>query len=265
MKIYLIITDGKRKGTPVLINVDLFLIGRSSSCQLRSKVESVGKQHCAIVNRDGKVFVRDLGSGEPTLLNGELVPPRHEWPLHSGDLLQVGPFEFLIQFQEKVLARKDLEEWALKCLDKSDELDLNEVDDRFDNYNASQAAAGIINRLQLQRGEIVGRLRIGKVGEVTTVRFNDANLVDEGEVSMMRAELCSRLDARNQRVLLDCKNVSRMSTGAVQMLDQVYKWLRSRGTSMVLCRVRRDLEIMLKTMSDIPLYQDKRQALVSRW
>lgn len=265
MKLYLIIVNGKHKGTPIPIDVDLFLIGQSSSCQLRSKVEGVGKQHCAIVNRNEKVFVRDLGCGEPTLLNDELLPPQHEWPLHTGDHLQVGPFEFLVQFHERSLARRDLEEWALKCLDKTEDRELCEDEDEREAHCASQAAAGIINRLQMQRGEIVGRLRIGRIGTVTTVRFSDSQLIEESEISMMRTELCTRLTARNQRVLLDCKNIARMSTGAVQMLDQVYKWLRSRGTSMVLCRVRSDLQVMLRTMSSIPLYQDKTEALVSRW
>lgn len=265
MKLYLIIAEGKHKGMPIPINVDLFLIGRSSACQLRSKVEGIGKQHCAIVNREDKIFVRDLGSGHPTVLNDELVPPQQEWPLHSGDRLEVGPFHFLLQFNEKPLSRRDLEEWALKCLDKTEDRELTDEEEVRESYNASQAAAGIINRLQQQRGEVVGRLRIGKIGPITTVRFNDPQLVDEAEISLMKTELCNRLNDRNQRVLLDCKNVARMSTSAVQMLDQVFKWLRSRGTNMVLCRVRADLQMMIRSMSNVPLYQDKREALVSRW
>src|SRR5690242_6983824 len=103
MKYYLIIAEGKHKGEPIPIDVDLFLIGRSSACQLRAKVEGVGRQHCALVSRQKKLFVRDLGSGEPTLLNEELVPPQCEWPVHANDRLQVGPFQFVVQFHEKTL------------------------------------------------------------------------------------------------------------------------------------------------------------------
>src|SRR5437016_3033130 len=117
MKYYLILATGKRKGMPIEIKVDLFMIGTLKHCQFRSQLEGVAPEHCALVTRGSKVFVRDWDSALPTLLNGELVPPGKEWPVHAGDRLTVGPFEFVFQWQEKELSRRDLEEWALKCLD----------------------------------------------------------------------------------------------------------------------------------------------------
>src|SRR6516162_3876116 len=117
MKFYLIVAKGKHQGLPIPIEIDLFLVGNEKVCQLRSQLEDIGAQHCAFLTRERKVFLRDMGSGEPTLVNGESLPNNGEWPLHAGDRIKVGPLEFVIQFREKPLSQRDLEEWALKCLD----------------------------------------------------------------------------------------------------------------------------------------------------
>src|SRR2546426_1788582 len=181
MKFYLIVAKGKHKGLPIDIKVDLFMIGSRRMCQLRSKLPGIGREHCALVMRERKVFLRDMDSDQPTLLNGSLVAPGEERPIHAGDRLEVGPLEFMIQFREKPLSQRDLEEWAAKCLDVVSEQELldDHLDDDFNKpTNASQAAAVIIDRLQVQRGLIMGRLRIGKDAGVTTVRFNDRHLVE---------------------------------------------------------------------------------------
>src|SRR5204862_797039 len=98
MKLYLIVAKGKKQGLPIPITVDLFLMGSDKVCQLHSDREGIGGQHCALVTRARKVFIRDLDSGKPTLVNGSLVPPGEEWPLHAGDRLQLGPLEFTVQF-----------------------------------------------------------------------------------------------------------------------------------------------------------------------
>jgi predicted component of type VI protein secretion system len=74
-----------------------FLIGRSSNCQLRLKSSLVGERHCALVLSNGKLVVRDLGSGMGTLLNGRRVKKVAE--LGHLQRLSVGPilFEVLLQ------------------------------------------------------------------------------------------------------------------------------------------------------------------------
>src|SRR5882724_4180750 len=119
MKFYLIVASGRHQGLPIPIEIDLFLVGSDKVCQLRSHLTGLGAQHCAMVTRERKVFIRDMGSGEPTIVNDGIVPTHAEWPLHAGDRIKVGPLEFVIQFREKPLSQRDLEEWALKCLDDS--------------------------------------------------------------------------------------------------------------------------------------------------
>ena len=274
MKFYLIVAKGKKQGMPIPITIDLFLLGSAPLCQLRARVPGVGPQHCALVSRDGKVFVRDLNSGLPTLLNGSVIPPGEAWPLHANDRLQIGSLEFLVQFREKLLSQRDPEEWALRCLDVSSVQESDEDDALFGASFAapastpSQAAAAILDRLQARRGLVMGRLRIGREGPITIVRVNDVYLVEEAEIALVRKELQEHLRQNNLRVLLDCKNVKRMSTTAVKMIDEFSTWLRPWGSSLALCRVRPSLRAILSTLSlknALPHFPDKQIALAARW
>jgi pSer/pThr/pTyr-binding forkhead associated (FHA) protein len=268
---YLIVANGNSRGMPIPISADLFMIGNDKMCQLRPQLAEIGDRHCALVTRDGKVFVRDLSSGYPTLLKGDLIAPGEEWPAHTGDRIGVGPLELLIQYREKPLWGRDLEEWGAKCLDVSSQRELFDEDaDAFHHATtASEAAAKIIDKLQAQRGLVMGRLRIGRQAGITIVRFNDRHLIDEGEIAMIKNQLCENLARSNLRVLLDCKNVTRMSTGAIKMLDQFRGWLGPWGSTLAICRIRPGL---LQTMcsvapslAGIPRFPDKRAALSARW
>jgi anti-anti-sigma regulatory factor len=276
MKLFLIVAKGKHQGMPIPIKIDLFLIGADKICQMRSDRPGVGRQHCALVTRERKVFVRDLDSGELTLLNGAPVPPGEEWPLHAGDHLAIGPLEFLVQFREKPLSQRDLEEWALKCLDVDRANPYKEYGDEDDPFchenrpsiNASDAAASILDRLTLRRGLVKGRLRIGLDSGITTVRFNDLYLVEESEIALVKKEIQENLIRPNLKVLFDCKNVRRLSSAAAEMFLELHGWLGNRGCSMALCRVRPDLHAILQTLGifeKVKHFADKKLALATRW
>jgi hypothetical protein len=268
---YLIVANGQHRGTPIPICDDLFMIGNDKICQLQPKDGEVGDRHCALVIRDGKVFVSDLDSGFPTLLKGELIGPGQEWPAHAGDRIALGPLEFLIQYREKPLSGRDLEEWGARCLDVSSERHLfDEGADEFHQATtASEAAAQIIDKLQAQRGLVTGRLRIGVQGGVTMVRLNDRHLVDDGEIGMIKNQLYGNLEQWNLRVALDCKNITRMSTTAIKMFDQFYSWLKGRGSSLALCRIRPELHQMVRSVAPrlaaVPVFSTKAAALEASW
>jgi anti-anti-sigma regulatory factor len=271
-KYYLIVANGKKKGFPIPISVDLFLMGSEKMCQLRSRLDGVGAKHCAVVLGDKKVFIRDLNSGEPTLLNQALIPPGGAWACHPGDRITVGPLEFVFQFREKALSQRDLEEWALGCLDKDSEQTIYEDEDfrgiRQRQDTPAQAALSILEELQAKRGYVQGRLRIGRDGNVTHVRFSDRYLVAESEIALVKKELYDNLNRPNLRVLLDLKNVKRMSTVAVQMIDELSTWLKPWGSTLALCRIRAELQGILPQLdlhNSIPRFYDKKAALAAKW
>ena len=274
MKFYLIVAKGKKQGFPIPIEIDLFLIGSGGECQLRSSHEDVGEQHCALVARGRKVFVSDLHSGHPTLVNGESMEPGIEWPLHPGDILTVGPLVFVVQYREKALSQRDLEEWALSCLDQSsDRKKVIERVERTDFHSqgyetAATAAAAILDGLNAQKGVIKGRLRVSLEGGVIVVRINDVYLVEDSELAMIKRELHDSLNQPNMRILIDMKNVKRMSSQAAEMFAGLRMWLRQHGSKMAFCRLRPEFAGILHTYPasrDLPMYPDKLQALASKW
>jgi hypothetical protein len=261
---YLIVAKGPKKGLPIPVQVDLFLMGSEKMCQLRSP--QLGPKHAALVSRDQKAFIRDLHDGS-TLVNGDVVPPGEEWPLHAGDMLTVGSLDFMVQMREKALSQRDLEEWAARCLDVESERNLLDEEDAFHApTTASEAAQQVIDQLNQQKGVVVGRLRIGEEQGITTVRFNDVKIVEEGEIAMIKKELCDQLGKSNLRIVLDLKNVRRLSALGVNMIGEFHRWLGPRCSTMVLCRVRSDIQRMLRTLHvNLPIYPDKRSAISARW
>jgi anti-anti-sigma regulatory factor len=264
MKFFLIVAKGSKQGMPIPITIDLFLVGSDKICQLRK--DSLGSRHCAFVTRDKKVFVRDMDSGQPTIVNGSAIPAGAEWPLHTGDRVAVGSLEFLIQFREHGLSQKDLEEWANTCLEKQDTTEEPE-DDKEAQNTAVGAAASILNKLNAMKGALKGRLRIGMEGGITVVCFNDSKLVEESEIASIKKELCDNLGRPNLRILLDLKNIRKLSSQAVVMLAELYRWLQPFGGRIAFCRVRPELEsaMTLLQVENIPIFADKKVALRSKW
>jgi pSer/pThr/pTyr-binding forkhead associated (FHA) protein/anti-anti-sigma regulatory factor len=272
LKFYLIAVNGKKKGTPVPIRADLFVIGTAPVCQLRSKSPAVGQQHCALIRRENKAFVRDLDSGLPTLVNGKEMPPSEEWPLHGKDHLKVGPLEFVVRFFDGTLSRQDLEEWGLKSLDvlaaKEEEDDPNKSPDFQQPSTPALAAAAILANLQSQRGVLRGRLRVGLEAGITTLAFTDVYLVEEAELARIKNELFENANRHNLRVLLDFKNVRRMSSLAVQMVEEYVQYLRPWGSALALCRVDAEILKNLKKVGltdRVPYFADKPTALREPW
>ena len=57
MQVKLKVQTGSHEGKEIGITAEKFLIGRSESCQLRPKSESISRKHCIIVLRDNRVLI----------------------------------------------------------------------------------------------------------------------------------------------------------------------------------------------------------------
>ena len=69
MQVKLKVLSGSHEGKEIGLTTEKFLIGRSESCQLRPKSESVSRKHCIIVIRDNRVLIQDLNSRNGTFVN----------------------------------------------------------------------------------------------------------------------------------------------------------------------------------------------------
>ena len=80
----------KGKGRMIAVAGDTYVVGRDQTSDLRLGSRHVSKRHAAVEIRGDRVFLRDLGSTNGTVLNGQ--PLRNvEAELHSEDKILIGP------------------------------------------------------------------------------------------------------------------------------------------------------------------------------
>jgi predicted component of type VI protein secretion system len=96
MKLSLVVmAGGKQEGNTLAIPLAQFVIGRDPQCHLRPASAMISKRHCALIQRDGKAFVRDFDSTNGTFVNDE--PVKGEVELKNDDKLKVGPLLFAVR------------------------------------------------------------------------------------------------------------------------------------------------------------------------
>ena len=89
MLLRLKVIKGKPEGHCLSFPDGEFMFGRGPECDVRPNSDLVSRQHCLLhITRDA-ALIRDLGSRNGTLVNGELVVG--ERMLTVGDTLQIGP------------------------------------------------------------------------------------------------------------------------------------------------------------------------------
>lgn len=133
MQMQLQVITGGHKGKLISVNQDKFLIGRSESCQLRPKSESISRRHCAFVRKDGKILLLDLKSRNGTVVNGKKLDPSKAKILKDGDHIKVGKLEFtaIIEAGVKNVKKpvvKDVKEAAVRTASDASESRFEEVD-----------------------------------------------------------------------------------------------------------------------------------------
>jgi pSer/pThr/pTyr-binding forkhead associated (FHA) protein len=89
MQVRMKVVKGKPQGHFLSFPAGEFIFGRGPECDVRPNSDLVSRQHCLIQITKDWVLVRDLGSRNGTLVNGQLV--MGERKLDHGDTLQLGP------------------------------------------------------------------------------------------------------------------------------------------------------------------------------
>lgn len=100
LSVELHVIGGKHSGQVIKLNHKKFLIGREQDCHLRPNSELVSRHHCIFTVDDFSVRLRDLGSTNGTMVNGERL--RKEVVLQPNDLVLVGNLEFKILINDGV-------------------------------------------------------------------------------------------------------------------------------------------------------------------
>lgn len=104
MQVRLKVIRGASEGAEIQLPRSEFVIGRSDGCHLRPHSDMVSRRHCAFEAGESKVVVRDLGSKNGTLVNGQRI--EGEQTLRMGDVIKVGPLEFEVVIDHGLSAPK---------------------------------------------------------------------------------------------------------------------------------------------------------------
>lgn len=84
---------GAIRGTSWPVRDQPLIFGRGQGCDVPIPDRLISRQHCVLVYRDGEVRLRDLGSSNRTLLNGQ---PVTEAVVNPGDEIAVGNTVFVL-------------------------------------------------------------------------------------------------------------------------------------------------------------------------
>ena len=106
MKVKLKVLGGSHDGKEIGVGSEKFLIGRSESCQLRPKSESVSRKHCILVLRENRLLIQDLKSRNGTFVNEKRLPSDKAKVLKPGDELRIGKLKFEVLIEHGLQAAK---------------------------------------------------------------------------------------------------------------------------------------------------------------
>ncbi|HEV3345299.1 MAG TPA: FHA domain-containing protein [Pirellulales bacterium] len=104
MEVRLKVLVGKNSGQELSIPGPRFFIGRAEDCQLRPRSDLISRHHCVLLIEDGFVAIRDFGSKNGTVVNGQRIVGERE--LKPGDHLTIGPLEFEVVLPAPVVPKK---------------------------------------------------------------------------------------------------------------------------------------------------------------
>lgn len=139
MEVKLVVVGGKASKSEVTLTLPA-TIGRSRDASLTIAHMSVSRHHCQLEERDGQIIVRDNGSLNGTLVDGQRIT---EHVLQPGERIAIGP----LTFQAFFVQGADLEPVAAEVSGPSDPKDgleqwLSQMAGEPGEPAADEAAAG---------------------------------------------------------------------------------------------------------------------------
>jgi pSer/pThr/pTyr-binding forkhead associated (FHA) protein len=117
MQLRMKVIRGKPKGHFLLFPPGEFLFGRGPECNVRPNSDLISRQHCMLQITEDDVKVRDLGSMNGTLVNGQLVVGERK--LCNGDTLQLGPLVLQVVLGPETGEELDTTDTAMRATDET--------------------------------------------------------------------------------------------------------------------------------------------------
>ncbi len=170
MQVKLKVLTGSHEGKEIGVTADKFLIGRSESCQLRPKSESVSRKHCILVQKDGRLLIQDLKSRNGTFLNEKRLPTDHASVASSGDQLRIGKLLFEILIEHGLHGNK-----------KPEVADVSDAAQRTVEAGADDSKAETVDvSAWLDEADQIDRVRKLSDPDTRQFQFDDSNASADG-------------------------------------------------------------------------------------
>lgn len=268
LDVQLVIGVGKSQGKTIRIPGPTFLIGRDASCQLRPASEAISRVHTRIEQRDGRVFVRDMGTTNGTAL-GTRVLHDEEAEAHNGDDLTIGPLAFTFRIAGAAPAatiepgaggneEDAAASWLLQSPVSGGDTAM------LPTIPAPKAAS------QAETQNFTFRtLRTRVVGDALVATVLTATLEEEDQISPLRHELIALLDQDvPHRLILRLERVTSLSEQAVSMFMAHYQRLDRLGGGLRFCSVREEVLPALESQRVamlVQVYPNTESALREPW
>ena len=197
MQVKLKVLTGSHEGKEISITSEKFLIGRSESCQLRPKSESVSRKHCIIVLKDNRVLVQDLKSRNGTFINDKRLPVDKAKVLNGGDNLRIGKLLFEVVIEHGLQGTKkpevaDMGDAAARTVEAGSH------DSRFEAVDVSSwlDEADQIDRVRKLSDPETRQFRLDQVANddsgAKLEGDSDSNAGDSSELSVSDADASKR-------------------------------------------------------------------------
>jgi pSer/pThr/pTyr-binding forkhead associated (FHA) protein len=106
MEVKFLVIQGRPLRKDLVFPRGSYVFGRGAECHVRPNSEWVSRQHCQLLVTGDAASIRDLGSRNGTLINGERV--MGERGLTNGDQLQIGPLVFEVRLEQTPPSTPDI-------------------------------------------------------------------------------------------------------------------------------------------------------------
>lgn len=97
MNVKLFVSQGRPSGKVLVFGPGDYFLGRGPECHIRFDTDWVSRQHCLLRVTPFQATLRDLGSRNGTLINGQLLTS--EQLLCHGDVIGIGTVLFTVHLE----------------------------------------------------------------------------------------------------------------------------------------------------------------------
>ncbi|MEO1524934.1 MAG: FHA domain-containing protein [Planctomycetota bacterium] len=198
MQVKLKVLTGSHEGTEIPVAGDKFLIGRSESCQLRPKSDSISRKHCILVVRDGRVLIQDLKSRNGTYVNEKKLPVDRAKVLNAGDHLKIGKLAFELLIEHGLQGNKkpevaDVTDAAARTV--------SEGDSRFEEVDVTGwlDEADQIDRVRKLSDPDTRQFRVDDIQKIEEGLSDDDSSTDSTDLSVNDSSLLERLREQKKK------------------------------------------------------------------